>query len=133
MSAPPVSPAPQDLRARRRHRIVSIRKRVAALSMAAFVGLFSGIYIQMADGHDPVLDSKARVAASRAHKAAAARSSSATGSSNGSSGSSSATGSSGSSSGIGSGDGSSGSASSGSSDGRSSSGSSPGAVTTSQS
>jgi hypothetical protein len=43
------------LRAERRSRIVTIRKRVAAVSVATFIALFSTIYIQMAGGHDPAL------------------------------------------------------------------------------
>jgi hypothetical protein len=46
------------LRARRRSRILHIRRRVAAASLAAFIALFSTIYIQMASGNDPALATK---------------------------------------------------------------------------
>jgi hypothetical protein len=48
--------------ARRRARLARIRKAVAALSVCVFIVLFSGIYVQMAAGRDPVLGSKTTVA-----------------------------------------------------------------------
>jgi len=47
--------------ARRRARLVRIRKAVAAVSVCLFIALFSGIYVQMALGHDPALATKAAV------------------------------------------------------------------------
>jgi hypothetical protein len=38
-----------------RLRIARIRRLVAACAVAAFIVLFSTIYVQMASGHDPVL------------------------------------------------------------------------------
>jgi hypothetical protein len=39
----------------RRQRIHRIRVRVAALALSLFIAAFAGIYIQMAQGHDPAL------------------------------------------------------------------------------
>lgn len=47
--------------ARRRARLTRIRKTVAAVSVCVFIVLFSGIYVQMAAGRDPVLGSKTTV------------------------------------------------------------------------
>jgi hypothetical protein len=47
--------------ARRRARLTRIRKTVAALTVCVFIVLFSGIYVQMAAGSDPVLGSKTAV------------------------------------------------------------------------
>jgi hypothetical protein len=38
-----------------RQRVHNLRRRVIAASVALFVGLFSGITIQLASGHDPAL------------------------------------------------------------------------------
>ena len=46
-----------DTRAVRRRRIVLIRRTVVAISLAMFIALFSGLYVQMAAGRDPVLGS----------------------------------------------------------------------------
>ena len=46
-----------DTRAARRRRIVLIRRTVVAISLAMFIALFSGLYVQMAAGRDPVLGS----------------------------------------------------------------------------
>ena len=46
-----------DTRAARRRRIVLIRRTVLAISLAMFIALFSGLYVQMATGRDPVLGS----------------------------------------------------------------------------
>lgn len=40
---------------RRRERLSRIRTRVAAVSVCMFILLFSGLYVQMAAGRDPVL------------------------------------------------------------------------------
>jgi hypothetical protein len=47
--------------ARRRARLTRIRKTVAAATVCVFIVLFSGIYVQMAAGRDPVLGSKTTV------------------------------------------------------------------------
>jgi hypothetical protein len=47
--------------ARRRARLSRIRQTVAAVSVCLFIALFSGIYVQMALGHDPALGKKAAV------------------------------------------------------------------------
>ena len=47
--------------ARRRARLARIRRTVAAVSVCVFIVLFSGIYVQMAAGRDPVLGSKTTV------------------------------------------------------------------------
>jgi len=46
-----------DTRAACRRRIVLIRRTVVAISLAMFIALFSGLYVQMATGRDPVLGS----------------------------------------------------------------------------
>jgi hypothetical protein len=51
----------------RRHRLTRIRKAVAVLALACFIALFSGIYVQMAAGRDPVLSAKS--SASKTEKA----------------------------------------------------------------
>jgi len=47
--------------ARRHARLARIRRTVAAVSVCVFIVLFSGIYVQMAAGRDPVLGSKTTV------------------------------------------------------------------------
>jgi hypothetical protein len=59
----------------RRHRLTRIRKAVAVLALACFIALFSGIYVQMAAGRDPVLSAKS--SASKTEKAEKAEKSSA--------------------------------------------------------
>jgi hypothetical protein len=46
-----------DMRGARRRRILRIRRTVVAISLAMFIALFSGLYVQMAAGRDPVLGS----------------------------------------------------------------------------
>jgi hypothetical protein len=46
---------PHPALAARRRRIHTIRVRVAAGAVALFLALFSGLYVQMASGHDPAL------------------------------------------------------------------------------
>ena len=46
---------PHPALAARRRRIHAIRVRVAAGAVALFLALFSGLYVQMASGHDPAL------------------------------------------------------------------------------
>lgn len=48
----------------RRRRISQIRRTVAALSLAIFIALFAGLYVQMAAGRDPVLGSQTVAASS---------------------------------------------------------------------
>jgi len=62
----PSTPPPADSRelgrrrlAERRRRIHRIRARVAAAAAATFLALFSGLYVQMASGHDPALGASA--------------------------------------------------------------------------
>jgi hypothetical protein len=47
--------------ARRRARVAQVRKTVAAVAVCLFIVLFSGIYVQMALGHDPALAAKSSV------------------------------------------------------------------------
>jgi hypothetical protein len=42
-----------------RERVRRVRQTVAALTAAAFLALFAGIYAQMASGHDPALGASA--------------------------------------------------------------------------
>ena len=46
---------PHPAIAARRRRVHRIRTRVAAGAVSLFIALFSGLYIQMASGHDPAL------------------------------------------------------------------------------
>jgi hypothetical protein len=64
----------------RRRRISQIRRTVAALSLAIFIALFAGLYVQMAAGRDPVLGSQT-VAASSGSSAGSSSSSADSGSS----------------------------------------------------
>ena len=57
------------LRAERRSRITAIRKRVAVVSLTAFIALFSTIYIQMAAGHDPALANNGKTTTTHQAKA----------------------------------------------------------------
>jgi hypothetical protein len=62
MTTPPASPHPAV--AARHARVRRIRARVAAGTAALFIALFSGLYVQMATGHDPALGTtSAQVAA----------------------------------------------------------------------
>jgi hypothetical protein len=47
-----------DKRAARRRRISHIRRTVVAVSLAMFIALFAGLYVQMAAGRDPALGSQ---------------------------------------------------------------------------
>jgi hypothetical protein len=47
-----------DMRGARRRRIQRLRRTVVALSLAMFIALFAGLYVQMAAGRDPVLGSQ---------------------------------------------------------------------------
>ena len=53
MTPPPQTPHPAL--AARHARVHRIRVRVAAGATALFLALFSGLYVQMATGHDPAL------------------------------------------------------------------------------
>jgi hypothetical protein len=57
------------LRAERRSRKTTIRKRVAVGSLTAFIALFSTIYIQMAAGHDPALANNGKTTTTHQAKA----------------------------------------------------------------
>ena len=48
-------PPPHPALLARRARVRRIRARVAAGATALFLAAFSGLYVQMATGHDPVL------------------------------------------------------------------------------
>ena len=56
---PPTDPRALGRRklAARRLRTQRIRVGVAAAAVTTFIGLFSGLYVQMASGHDPALGS----------------------------------------------------------------------------
>jgi hypothetical protein len=64
-SEPTPNERARRLRAERRSRITAIRRRVAVVSLTAFIALFSTIYIQMAAGHDPALSQKGKSAATQ--------------------------------------------------------------------
>jgi hypothetical protein len=55
---------PHPAVAARRRRMHAIRTRVAAGAAALFIALFSGLYVQMASGHDPALARSTQVASS---------------------------------------------------------------------
>jgi hypothetical protein len=76
-------------RAARSRRIANIRRAVIGLSLALFIALFAGLYVQMAAGRDPVLGSQTTAGRSAA--------SSGSSGSSGSTGSTTSTGGSGSS------------------------------------
>ena len=73
-------PPPHPALLARRARVHRIRARVAAGATALFLGAFSGLYVQMATGHDPVIGtSTAQVAsATRATTSSTTTSSSST-------------------------------------------------------
>lgn len=50
-----MTPPPHPALAARHARVRRIRVRVAASATALFLALFSGLYVQMATGHDPAL------------------------------------------------------------------------------
>ena len=56
---PPIDPRELGRRklAARRERTHRIRVGVAAAAASTFIALFSGLYVQMASGHDPALGS----------------------------------------------------------------------------
>ena len=49
------TPPPHPALLARRARVRRIRARVAASATALFLAAFSGLYVQMATGHDPAL------------------------------------------------------------------------------
>jgi hypothetical protein len=60
---------PHPAIAARRARIRRIRARVAAGATALFIALFSGLYVQMASGHDPALGAESAQVATAAASA----------------------------------------------------------------
>ena len=69
----PSTPPPTDPRALGRRRLAARRLRthrirvgVAAATVSTFIALFSGLYVQMASGHDPALGSTGSSASSSA-------------------------------------------------------------------
>ncbi|MDQ6774760.1 MAG: hypothetical protein M3071_00755 [Actinomycetota bacterium] len=63
----------------RRHRVRTLRWRVAAVLLAAFVALWMGIYVQLATGHDPALVANAARKATAATTVSTRKSASTTG------------------------------------------------------
>ena len=43
-------------------RVLQIRRRVAAVAVTVFIALFAGIYVQMASGDDPALETATKAA-----------------------------------------------------------------------
>jgi hypothetical protein len=76
-------------RAARSRRIANIRRAVIGLSLAIFIALFAGLYVQMAAGRDPVLSSQT-TAGDSAASSGSSKSTTSTGSSDNSAGSASA-------------------------------------------
>lgn len=88
-------PVGQVLEGRRR-RVVAIRKRVVATSVALFLALWLAIFAQLVTGHDPALSrSKASASTSASSSGSTSAATSSTSGSTGSSGSSGSTSSSG--------------------------------------
>jgi len=72
-------PPPHPALLARRARVRRIRARVAAGATALFLGAFSGLYVQMATGHDPVLGtSTAQVASATTSSSSTSSSTSST-------------------------------------------------------
>jgi hypothetical protein len=59
---PAAGPDPRSLAARRRARIDALRMRVAALTVAGFLVIWAGLFVQLASGHDPGLNDGAGAA-----------------------------------------------------------------------
>jgi uncharacterized iron-regulated membrane protein len=70
-----------DKRAVRRRRIWRIRHAVVALSLAMFIALFAGLYVQMAAGRDPALGSQTAATSSTSGDTSSAAASGDTGAS----------------------------------------------------
>jgi len=60
-------PPPHPALLARRARVRRIRARVAAGATALFLAAFSGLYVQMATGHDPVIGTSSAQVASATH------------------------------------------------------------------
>ena len=72
-------PPPHPAMLARRARVRRIRARVAAGTTALFLAAFSGLYVQMATGHDPVLGtSTAQVASATTSSSSTSSSTSST-------------------------------------------------------
>jgi len=72
-------PPPHPALLARRARVHRIRARVAAGATALFLAAFSGLYVQMATGHDPVLGtSTAQVASATTSSSSTSSSTSST-------------------------------------------------------
>jgi len=72
-------PPPHPALLARRARVRRIRARVAAGATALFLAAFSGLYVQMATGHDPVLGtSTAQVASATTSSSSTSSSTSST-------------------------------------------------------
>jgi len=72
-------PPPHPALLARRARVRRIRARVAAGTTALFLAAFSGLYVQMATGHDPVLGtSTAQVASATTSSSSTSSSTSST-------------------------------------------------------
>jgi hypothetical protein len=67
-----------DTRGARRRRILRIRRTVIAIGLAMFIALFSGLYVQMASGRDPVLGSQTATTSSGSSSSGSSNSSTST-------------------------------------------------------
>ena len=70
-----------EVRGARRRRIVHIRRTVVAISLAMFIALFAGLYVEMAAGRDPVLGSSRAATTSGASTGSTGKSATSSGSS----------------------------------------------------
>ena len=74
-----MTPPPHPALLARRARVRRIRARVAAGATALFLAAFSGLYVQMATGHDPALGtSTAQVASATTSSSSTSSSTSST-------------------------------------------------------
>ena len=71
-----MTPPPHPALLARRARVRRIRARVAAGATALFLAAFSGLYVQMATGHDPVIGTSSAQVASATRAATSSSSSS---------------------------------------------------------
>ena len=71
-------PPPHPALLARRARVRRIRARVAAGATALFLAAFSGLYVQMATGHDPALGTSTAQVASATSSSSSTTSSSST-------------------------------------------------------
>jgi hypothetical protein len=73
-----MTPTPHPAIAARRARVRRIRARVTAGAIALFIAAFSGLYVQMTSGNDPVLGAESAQVATAGASASSTTSTSST-------------------------------------------------------